>query len=40
MNHLQPPIEPMEALSVASIPQGTQWAYEPKWDGFRCLVFR
>ena len=40
MNHLRPPIEPMEALSVASIPQGTQWAYEPKWDGFRCLVFR
>ena len=30
----------MEALSVASIPEGPDWQYEPKWDGFRCLVFR
>jgi len=30
----------MEALSVAVIPRGPQWVYEPKWDGFRCLVFR
>jgi ATP-dependent DNA ligase len=30
----------MEALSVASIPTGEHWQYEPKWDGFRCLVFR
>jgi ATP-dependent DNA ligase len=30
----------MEALSVAEIPVGDQWQYEPKWDGFRCLVFR
>jgi ATP-dependent DNA ligase len=30
----------MEALSVDEIPTGTQWQYEPKWDGFRCLVFR
>jgi ATP-dependent DNA ligase len=34
------PYEPMEALSVDEIPQGQQWQYEPKWDGFRCLVFR
>jgi ATP-dependent DNA ligase len=30
----------MEALSVDQIPTGPQWQYEPKWDGFRCLVFR
>jgi ATP-dependent DNA ligase len=30
----------MEAKSVAQIPQGDMWAYEPKWDGFRCLAFR
>jgi ATP-dependent DNA ligase len=30
----------MEALSVDRIPQGPDWQYEPKWDGFRCLVFR
>lgn len=31
---------PMEALSVPAIPEGTDWLYEPKWDGFRCLAFR
>jgi ATP-dependent DNA ligase len=30
----------MEALSVDEIPAGKEWQYEPKWDGFRCLVFR
>lgn len=30
----------MEALSVDEIPRGPEWVYEPKWDGFRCLVFR
>jgi ATP-dependent DNA ligase len=30
----------MEALSVDTVPAGPQWQYEPKWDGFRCLVFR
>jgi ATP-dependent DNA ligase len=30
----------MEAESVKAIPQGEQWQYEPKWDGFRCLAFR
>ena len=34
------PFSPMEALSVDKIPTGTQWRYEPKWDGFRCLAFR
>jgi len=30
----------MEARSVDEIPVGAEWQYEPKWDGFRCLVFR
>jgi ATP-dependent DNA ligase len=30
----------MEALSVDQVPAGPEWQYEPKWDGFRCLVFR
>src|SRR5436190_257136 len=37
---IQPPFAPMEALSVGEIPRGKDWQYEPKWDGFRCLVFR
>jgi ATP-dependent DNA ligase len=35
-----PPIEPMLATSVAEIPTGEGMTYEPKWDGFRCIVFR
>lgn len=35
-----PPLPPMEAKSVAALPAGDGWQYEPKWDGFRCLVFR
>lgn len=34
------PSEPMEARRVESIPKGDQWVFEPKWDGFRALVFR
>jgi ATP-dependent DNA ligase len=30
----------MEAESAKSVPQGPEWQYEPKWDGFRCLAFR
>jgi ATP-dependent DNA ligase len=37
---IQPPYPPMEAKSVDEIPRGEGWQYEPKWDGFRCLVFR
>jgi ATP-dependent DNA ligase len=37
---LRPPLPPMEALSVDQIPVGKEWQYEPKWDGFRCLLFR
>src|SRR5215212_2399308 len=31
---------PMDALLVAEIPTAGDWQYEPKWDGFRTLVFR
>ncbi len=37
---LHPPYPPMEALSVEDVPTGADWQYEPKWDGFRCLIFR
>ncbi len=30
----------MEAQTVGHVPAGPGWLYEPKWDGFRCLVFR
>jgi ATP-dependent DNA ligase len=30
----------MEARSVDAIPRGKEWQYEPKWDGFRCLLSR
>jgi ATP-dependent DNA ligase len=30
----------MEARSVDEIPKGAEWQYEPKWDGFRCLMSR
>ncbi len=30
----------MEARLVVELPTGKHWQYEPKWDGFRCLVFR
>ncbi len=37
---LRPPIAPMLAKLATEIPDGEGWLYEPKWDGFRCLVFR
>ena len=37
---ITPPFLPMEADSVEEIPTGPEWQYEPKWDGFRCIVFR
>src|SRR4029450_13425102 len=37
---IRPPFSGMEARSVAEIPTGEEWQYEPKWDGFRCLAFR
>ena len=37
---LKPPLPPMEAKSADALPEGPGWQFEPKWDGFRCLVFR
>jgi len=34
-----PPVKPMLSRSVAEIPQG-DFSFEPKWDGFRSIVFR
>ncbi len=35
-----PPVEPMLAKASSSLPDGDGWLFEPKWDGFRALVFR
>ncbi len=37
-----PPVAPMLATSTPELPEGEpgRWWFEPKWDGFRCLVFR
>jgi ATP-dependent DNA ligase len=37
---VSPPIAPMLAKRVDAIPGGDTWIFEPKWDGFRALVFR
>src|SRR6476620_6467523 len=38
---VQPPLEPMLAKAQAKVPTDPGvWSYEPKWDGFRALVFR
>src|SRR5580704_10253201 len=37
---VNPPILPMLAKRVAALPDGDDWIFEPKWDGFRALVFR
>ena len=37
---VMPPIQPMLAKLARSIPTADGLLYEPKWDGFRCIVFR
>jgi ATP-dependent DNA ligase len=37
---IEPPIEPMLAKLATELPEGEGWLFEPKWDGFRALVFR
>jgi ATP-dependent DNA ligase len=37
---IEPPVAPMLAKLATVIPDGEGWLYEPKWDGFRCIVFR
>jgi ATP-dependent DNA ligase len=36
----QPPIAPMEAKHVGALPSAEGWQYEPKWDGFRAIIFK
>ena len=36
----EPPLEPMLAKAADALPEGDGWLFEPKWDGFRALVFR
>src|SRR5207342_1860917 len=36
----QPPLEPMLAKLATELPAGDGWLFEPKWDGFRAIVFR
>jgi ATP-dependent DNA ligase len=37
---VMPPVRPMLAKSIREVPREPGLAYEPKWDGFRCVVFR
>lgn len=37
---INPPVEPMLATSVAELPTEPGMTFEPKWDGFRCIIFR
>jgi ATP-dependent DNA ligase len=37
---VNPPLLPMLAKRVEEFPPGEEWIFEPKWDGFRALVFR
>jgi ATP-dependent DNA ligase len=37
---IDPPIEPMLAKLATDLPAGDAFLYEPKWDGFRAIVFR
>src|SRR5919198_2445922 len=37
---LKPPIKPQLARPAKELPNGEGWRFEPKWDGFRTIVFR
>src|SRR5277367_2071933 len=37
---VNPPVLPMLAKRVGALPDRGDWIFEPKWDGFRALVFR
>ena len=37
---IAPPVEPMLAKVSTTLPEGDGVLYEPKWDGFRAIVFR
>jgi ATP-dependent DNA ligase len=37
---IEPPVLPMLAKRVDAIPRAEGWSFEPKWDGFRAVIFR
>jgi ATP-dependent DNA ligase len=37
---VNPPVLPMLSKRIEELPQGLDWIFEPKWDGFRALIFR
>src|SRR5678815_6142298 len=37
---VNPPVLPMLAKRVSELPPSEGWIFEPKWDGFRTLIFR
>ncbi len=37
---VSPPVLPMLSKRIAELPEGEGWIFEPKWDGFRALIFR
>ena len=37
---LEPPIQPQLARPAKELPDGAEWRFEPKWDGYRTIVFR
>ena len=37
---MNPPVLPMLAKRIDELPAGQTWIFEPKWDGFRALIFR
>ena len=37
---VMPPVAPMLAKLARELPEADDLVYEPKWDGFRCIVFR
>ena len=37
---LEPPVKPQLAKTAKELPEGENWRYEPKWDGFRTIAFR
>lgn len=37
---VNPPVEPMLAKLTAALPEAGDWIFDPKWDGFRAIVFR
>ncbi len=39
-SHVEPPIEPMLARIAEALPATGDFLFEPKWDGFRAIVFR